>query len=61
MPNFLALEFHHLDNDLWTGLVVEEPLIVDGHIAVGERPGLGVTLDEGVAKAATKESLGFFD
>ncbi len=61
VPNFLALEFHHLDNDLWTGLVVEEPLIVDGHIAVGERPGLGVTLDEGVAKAATKESLGFFD
>ena len=61
VPNFLALEFHHLDNDLWTGLVVEEPLIVDGYIAVGERPGLGVTLDEGVAKAATKESLGFFD
>ena len=61
VPNFLALEFHHLDNELWTGLVVEEPLIVDGHIAVGERPGLGVTLDEGVAKAATKESLGFFD
>jgi len=61
VPNFLALEFHHLDNDLWTGLVVEEPLIVDGHIAVGERPGVGVTLDEGVAKAATKESLGFFD
>ena len=61
VPNFLALEFHHLDNELWTGLVVEEPLIVDGHIAVGEQPGLGVTLDEGVAKAATKESLGFFD
>ena len=61
VPNFLALEFHHLDNELWTGLVVEEPLIVDGYIAVGERPGLGVTLDEGVAKAATKESLGFFD
>ena len=61
VPNFLALEFHHLDNELWTGLVVEKPLIVDGHIAVGERPGLGVTLDEGVAKAATKESLGFFD
>ena len=61
VPNFLALEFHHLDNELWTGLVIEEPLIVDGHIAVGERPGLGVTLDEGVAKDATKESLGFFD
>ena len=55
-----ALEFHHLDNELWAGLVEEGPLIVDGYIAVGERSGLGVTLDEGVAKAAAKESLGFF-
>ena len=60
VPNFLALEFHHLDNALWSGLVEEGPLIVDGHIAIGEKPGLGVTLDEGVAKEATKESLGFF-
>jgi L-alanine-DL-glutamate epimerase-like enolase superfamily enzyme len=60
VPNFLALEFHHLDNALWSDLVKEGPLIVDGHIATGEKPGLGVTLDEGVAKAATKEDLGFF-
>jgi L-alanine-DL-glutamate epimerase-like enolase superfamily enzyme len=41
-------------------LVEEGPLIVDGHIAIGEKPGLGVTLDEEVAKEAAKESLGFF-
>ena len=60
VPNFLALEFHHLDNALWSDLVKEGPLIVDGHIATGEKPGLGVTLDEGVAKEAAKEDLGFF-
>ena len=60
VPNFLALEFHHLDNALWSDLVKEGPLIVDGYIATGEKPGLGVTLDEGVAKAAAKEDLGFF-
>ena len=60
VPNFLALEFHHLDNALWSNLLKEGPLIVDGYIATGEKPGLGVTLDEGVAKAAAKEDLGFF-
>jgi L-alanine-DL-glutamate epimerase-like enolase superfamily enzyme len=61
VPNFLALEFHHLDNAVWDNLVVEGPLIEEGHIAVGEKPGLGVTLDEGVAKEHAVEDLGFFD
>lgn len=61
VPNFLALEFHHLDNKVWEDLVVEGPLIEEGHIAVGETPGLGVTLDEGVAREHAVEDLGFFD
>lgn len=61
VPNFLALEFHHLDNELWSNLTEEGPIIVDGHINVPENPGLGITLDEEVVKNATKESLGFFD
>ena len=60
-PNFLALEFHHLDNDLWNSLTVERDLIRDGHIALPQSPGLGVTLDEDVARSAAREVLGFFD
>ena len=61
VPNFLALEFHHLDNQFWGDLIVEGPMIVDGHIEVPEKPGLGVTLNEDVVKQGMRESLGFFD
>ena len=61
VPNFLALEFHHLDNQFWSDLIVEGPMIVDGHIEVPEMPGLGVTLNEDVVKQGMRESLGFFD
>lgn len=61
IPNFLALEFHHLDNEVWTGLVEGgAELITDGHLTVSEAPGLGVRLDEDAARAAAAEDLGFF-
>ncbi len=61
VPNFQVLEFHHLDNDLWSNLTVGEDLIRGGHLAVPTGPGLGVTLDEGIAREASVEDLGFFD
>ena len=61
VPNFLALEFHHLDNAVWENLVVEGPLIEDGRIATRETPGLGVTLNEDVARENAVDILGFFD
>jgi L-alanine-DL-glutamate epimerase-like enolase superfamily enzyme len=61
VPNFLALEFHHLDNAVWENLVVEGPLIEDGHIATRETPGLGVTFNEDVARENAVDILGFFD
>ena len=61
VPNFLALEFHHLDSAVWEDLVVEGPLIRDGHIATRETPGLGVTLNEDVARENAVDILGFFD
>lgn len=61
VPNFQVLEFHHLDNDLWSNLTVDDDLITNGHMKVPTSPGLGVTLDENVAKASAAEDLGFFD
>lgn len=59
-PNFQVLEFHHLDNQLWNTLTVERNLITNGHIALPQSPGLGITLDESVARKASREDLGFF-
>ncbi|MBV7338158.1 mandelate racemase/muconate lactonizing enzyme family protein [Chloroflexi bacterium TSY] len=60
IPNFLVLEFHHLDNPIWEGLLEEGSLIQDGHITVPDNPGLGVTLNEDTVRANMRENLGFF-
>lgn len=60
VPNFLVLEFHHLDNPVWNALIHETPLIHDGQITVPDRPGLGVTVNEAVARRHAKDNLGFF-
>jgi L-alanine-DL-glutamate epimerase-like enolase superfamily enzyme len=59
VPNFLALEFHHLDNPIWNDLVLGDPLIQDGHIIVPDRPGLGVTLNKEAVRRQAKDDLGF--
>ncbi len=61
VPNFQVLEFHHLDNELWSNLTVGDNLIELGHLSVPTDPGLGVALDETVAKDATVEDLEFFE
>ena len=61
VPNFLVLEFHHLDNLFWEGIINEGPLIQEGHIDVPNLPGLGVTLNEDLLKSNFREEFGFFD
>lgn len=51
VPNFDLLEYHALDVDWWDDLLVrEDPLIEDGYIEVPETAGLGIELDEAVAR-----------
>ena len=61
VPNFLVLEFHHLDDSFWEGIINEGPLIQEGHIDVPNLPGLGVTLNEDLLKNNFREEFGFFD
>ena len=61
VPNFLVLEFHHLDDRFWEGIINEGPLIHEGHIDVPNLPGLGVTLNEDLLKNNFREEFGFFD
>jgi galactonate dehydratase len=51
VPNFLVLEFHWLYRDYWTTINADgEDIIRDGYITVSDRPGIGVDLNEAVAR-----------
>ncbi len=62
IPNFLALEFHASEVPFWNDLVLGDPgkLIVEGHIAVPEGPGLGVQLNEEAARKYARPGEPFF-
>jgi len=57
IPSFVALENHAFDLPFWKSLVtgLDDPLMVDGYMAVPEKPGLGVDLNYD----AIKENLRF--
>jgi galactonate dehydratase len=51
IPNFLVLEFHWLHRDYWTTISADgEDIIKDGYITMSDRPGIGVDLNETVAR-----------
>ncbi len=60
--NFIALEHHSVDIPWWEDLVtgIEKPIVVDGHIKVPEKPGLGVELNEDVVKEHMKKGTKYF-
>jgi galactonate dehydratase len=51
VPNFLVLEFHWLHRNYWTTIIQEKTdIIKNGAIALSDRPGIGLELDEAVAR-----------
>ncbi|MGA8618803.1 MAG: mandelate racemase/muconate lactonizing enzyme family protein [Candidatus Sulfotelmatobacter sp.] len=52
IPNFLVLEFHASDVPFWNDLVdgISRPIIQNGMIQLPDKPGLGVILNEEVAR-----------
>jgi L-alanine-DL-glutamate epimerase-like enolase superfamily enzyme len=63
IPNFLALEWHAASVPFFDDLVDgrRAPLIKDGYIAVPDKPGLGIELNEAVAYKYRKRGEKFFD
>jgi gluconate/galactonate dehydratase len=63
IPNFLALEWHGMSVPFWEELAtgLDRPVIEAGHIVVPDAPGLGVELDEEVARRYAKPGEPFFD
>lgn len=52
VPNFLVLEFHWFHRDYWSTITTDKrDIIRNGRIALTDRPGIGLELDEEVARA----------
>ena len=61
MRNFIILEFHAQDVPWWRELVTgDRPLIEGGYIPLPDGPGLGLTLNEDVARAHLRPGSTFF-
>jgi len=63
VPNFLALEWHGMSVPFWDEMVTgfDGPVIQDGFIKVPQAPGLGVELNEEVAREYALEGEPFFE
>ena len=61
--NFLACENHSLDVPWWQDLVegIEKPIINKGYIAVPDKPGLGITLNEDAVRQHLAPGTGYFE
>lgn len=63
IPNFLVLEWHSASVPFWDDLAKDrdQPLINQGYLAVSDKPGLGIELDEDVAYKYKKAGEPFFE
>lgn len=65
VANFAVLEYHALDLDYYEDLVIYAggPIVENGRIELSEAPGLGVQLNEEVAREHwhEKSGIGFFE
>ncbi|PWU09456.1 MAG: mandelate racemase/muconate lactonizing enzyme family protein [Verrucomicrobia bacterium] len=62
IPNFLVLELHALNIPWWNDLCIgEKPFIENGFMTVSERPGIGVELNDEVAKSLLWNGDEYFD
>jgi galactonate dehydratase len=64
IPNFLTLEFHGLRREHWASLIVgDKSIIQNGYVTVTDKPGLGVELDDEIARqhVHTRMGGGYFE
>ena len=61
-PNFRACEWHWINHpDLWKAWVKEGEIIVNGYVTPLDRPGIGVEMNEEVAKKAQIPGTTWFE
>lgn len=61
IPNFLVLEFHWTERDYWSTIITDKrDIIKDGFIEIPDTPGIGLELDEDVARQYQYEGTEWF-
>jgi len=61
VPNFLVCEWHWINHpDLWKNWVKEGEIIQQGHSEIPDRPGIGVEMNDEVAKRAQMPGTAWF-
>ena len=62
IPNFLVCEWHWINfPDLWKSWVKEGEIIQKGYVTVGDQPGIGVEMNEEVARKAQVPGTTWFE
>ncbi len=62
IPNFLILEWHWNERPYWTTIIKQkQDIIKNGYIELTDRPGIGVDLDEEVARQHQYPGTTWFD
>jgi galactonate dehydratase len=62
IPNFLVCEWHWINHvDLWKSFVKEGEIIQKGYVAVLDKPGFGVEMNEEAAKQAQVPGTSWFE
>jgi len=62
IPNFLCCEWHWINfPDLWKNWVKEGEIIQKGYVTVTDKPGLGVEMNEDVARKAQIPGTTWFE
>ena len=62
IPNFLVCEWHWINSpDFWKTWVKEGEIIHKGYVTVTDKPGLGVEMNEDVARKAQIPGTTWFE
>ncbi len=62
VPNFLVLEWHWINRPHWNELTLtDRPIIENGYIALPDRPGIGLDLNEDAAQKYLKPGTTLFE
>jgi galactonate dehydratase len=62
IPNFVVCEWHWINHpDLWKSWVKEGEIIQKGYVTPSDKPGLGVEMNEEVARKAQIPGTGWFE
>ncbi len=61
IPNFLVLEWHWIDYEGWDDLTIQDqPVIQNGHVVLTDKPGIGIEVNDEVARRYVRPGTQYF-